>query len=271
MNGGDWAVPMSAVSATVNAPGGSVQQATCFLGPAGSAEPCRIATTGEAARSFVATRPLAVGEQLTIVTGLRPGAVSVTRNIVGRPRGFVDYFSTSPLALGAAAVVLVGGLFLVWWIWWTRGRDRGRARGAVVAEYEPPAKLRPAQLGVLVDETADPRDLVATIVDLAVRGYLAITEHPKQGFFGHTDWTFDKKKPGDELLAYEQRLFDGIFANGGSVLLSSLRGHFAATLRKRRTTRTRTRRSAAGSSPIHRGCVPSTRGSAASPRSPASG
>src|SRR5204862_572534 len=144
---------------------------------------------------------------------------------------FADYFSTSPLALGAAAAVLAGGLYGVWWLWWTRGRDRGRARGAIVAEYEPPAKLRPAQLGVLVDESADPRDLVATIVDLAVRGYLTITEHAKQGLFGHTDWTLDRRKPGDDLLPYEKRLFEGLFKDGDSVLLSSLKGTFQPTLK----------------------------------------
>src|SRR5205823_2320139 len=164
---------------------------------------------------FAARRALGPGEQLTIVTALTKGAVTVPPpELVARPRGFVDYFSTSPLALGLAAAALAGGVFAVWWIWWTRGRDRGPARGAIVAEYEPPAKLRPAQLGVIVDESADARDLVATIVDLAVRGYLTITEHPKQGLFGHADWTLDRRKPGEDLLPYERRLFDGLFADG---------------------------------------------------------
>src|SRR5205814_3252713 len=176
-------------------------------------------------------RALAPGEQLTALIALRTGAVSVAPpDLVSRPRAFVDYFS-SQLAVGVAAVVLLGGLFAVWRLWWTRGRDQGRPRGAIVPEYEPPAKLRPAQLGVLVDESADPRDLVATIVDLAVRGYLTITEHPKQGLFGHADWTLDRRNPGADLLPYERRLFDGLFADGDSVLVSSLKGRFAPTLK----------------------------------------
>jgi uncharacterized membrane protein YgcG len=166
------------------------------------------------------------------VTALTKGAVAVASpELAARPRQFADYFSTSPIALGLAAIVLVGGLFALWRLWWTRGRDRGAPRGAIVAEYEPPAKLRPAQLGVLVDESADPRDLVATIVDLAVRGYLTITEHAKQGLFGHADWTLDKRKSGADLLAYEQRLFEGLFKDGDSVLLSSLKGSFQPTLK----------------------------------------
>jgi uncharacterized membrane protein len=232
VNGDQWGVPTTSTSATVLVSvAGALQRVTCFQGPTGSTEPCSASTGGNVA-SFGATRRFSPGEQLTIVTALKSGAIAVAApDLVARPRGFVDYFSASPLALGVAAVVFVGGLFLVWWTWWTRGRDRGRARGAIVAEYEPPAKLRPAQLGVLVDESADPRDLVATVVDLAVRGYLTITEHAKHGLFGHADWTLDKKKAGDDLLPYERKLFDGIFTGGESVLLSSLKGTFAPTLK----------------------------------------
>jgi hypothetical protein len=231
VNGDQWGIPTKTVIASVTAPGGAIQRATCFEGPTGSTETCTQASTADRA-DFRATRPFAPGEQLTVVTALKTGAVSVGAPILtGRPRGLADYFS-SPLAAVIAVVVLVAGLLAVWRLWWTRGRDRGAPRGAIVAEYEPPAKLRPAQLGVLVDESADPRDLVATIVDLAVRGYLTITEHAKQGLFGHTDWTLDKRKPGDDLLPYERRLFDGLFTDGDSVLLSLLKGKFQPTLKE---------------------------------------
>jgi uncharacterized membrane protein len=232
VNGDQWGVPTTIAQANVLVPAvGVLQHVGCFQGPTGATEPCAAGFGGNSA-SFGSTRRLAPGEQLTIVAALAKGAVAVAPpELVSRPRGFTDYFSTSALALGLAAIVLIGGLFLVWWVWWTRGRDRGAPRGAIVPEYEPPAKLRPAQLGVLVDESADPRDLVATIVDLAVRGYVTITEHAKQGFFGHTDWTLDKRKPGDDLLPYEKRLFEGLFTDGGSVLLSSLKGKFQPTLK----------------------------------------
>ena len=229
VNGEGWGVPTKVATASVTAPAGAIQKVTCFQGPTGSTDSCTPSSTTDRA-DFRATRPLAPGEQLTVVTALKPGAVAVPGPILtSRPRGFVDYFSSSVGSV-VAVVVLIAGLFAVWRLWWTRGRDRGAPRGAIIAEYEPPAKLRPAQLGVLVDESADPRDLVATIVDLAVRGHLTITEHAKQGLFGHTDWTLDKAKPGDDLLPYEKRLFDGLFKDGDSVLLSSLKGKFQPTL-----------------------------------------
>ncbi len=46
----------------------------------------------------------------------------------------------------------------------------------MAVQYEPPPGMRPGQIGTLVDEKADPRDVTATLVDLAVRGYLRIDD-----------------------------------------------------------------------------------------------
>ena len=39
-----------------------------------------------------------------------------------------------------------------------------------------------------MDERANTLDVSATIVDLAVRGFLRIQEIPKHGWFGKPDW-----------------------------------------------------------------------------------
>ena len=67
-----------------------------------------------------------------------------------------------------------------------------RADGPV--EYRPPDDLRPAQVGVLIDETADPLDVTASIVDLAVRGYLTIEEIPDKGLFSKADWKLTRRR-----------------------------------------------------------------------------
>ena len=43
-----------------------------------------------------------------------------------------------------------------------------------------------------MDERADTLDVTATIVDLAVRGYLKITEVEKKWLFGSRDYTLDR-------------------------------------------------------------------------------
>ncbi|MFN2521391.1 MAG: DUF2207 domain-containing protein [Candidatus Limnocylindria bacterium] len=248
VNGGDWPVPMRAVSATVRLPGAIVRSA-CFEGFRGATEPCRVAATPDSA-DYTAARPLGTGEQLTIVTGLRKDAVAAPVPLLrAKPRELLQYFELTPLILGASLATLVVGLAVVARLWWRHGRDREYRKrlylnddGAeqirpllgpdpVVVEYEPPDKLRPAQLGVVLDERADTKDCTATIIDLAVRGYLTISEEPKAWIFSSPDWLIRRAKPADDQLApFEKRLYDGLFAGREEVKLSKLKGTFAPTL-----------------------------------------
>ena len=66
--------------------------------------------------------------------------------------------------------------------WYFRGRDLP-GRGAIVVNYEPPDGLGPAEVGTLVDERVDLRDISAVIIDLAVRGYLKIEEVGSNSWF----------------------------------------------------------------------------------------
>ena len=159
------------------------------------------------------------------------------------------------VALGAVElVVLCGGIiaFVV-----VRGRDRQSAGSAVdqafagaesgegervpmfanreiPVQFEPPDKLRPGLLGVLVDEQATPLDVTATIIDLACRGYLRLVEVEPTGLvFKQPDWRIDRMRPDvDGLEPYEVTLIDELFAgNVNSVVLSDLKNTFAAKMK----------------------------------------
>ena len=106
-----------------------------------------------------------------------------------------------------------------------------RSDDPIVVEFVPPDGLRPGQVGTLIDEQANTLDVTATIIDLAVRGYLRITEIPKQGWLGSADWQLDSLKPGTGLKPYENTLLTALFASGPSVRLSSLKNTFAAHLK----------------------------------------
>jgi uncharacterized membrane protein len=86
---------------------------------------------------------------------------------------------------------------------------------------------------MIMDERADTLDVSATIVDLAVRGYLTIKEVPKQWILGTTDYLLTKKeKPREELLDYEKKLLDELFFEKGEVKLSELKNEFYKSLKK---------------------------------------
>jgi hypothetical protein len=66
-----------------------------------------------------------------------------------------------------------------WIDWLSRAKPmplRGNEAGPV--EFVPPDQVRPGQVGTLIDEHANLLDVTATIIDLAVRGFLKITELP---------------------------------------------------------------------------------------------
>ena len=228
VNGPDWPVPTSAVTASVHA--SQLGQIICYEGAAGSREPCR-STPSSTSAQFATARPLDPGEQLTVVAALPKGTVAEPAPIIERDSDNpLTYFEPQPAFLALAVLVLVGGLAFLFWRWYAAGRDL-RERETIVPEYEPPDSLRPAQLGLLLDESADTKDVTATIVDLAVRGYLTITDIPE--LFGRHDWQLTQKS-GDvsKLLPYEKTLLDGLFAGREQVKVSELKGKFRSTLQQ---------------------------------------
>ena len=249
--GESWPVRILSASVVVDVPGNGVTRVACFQGHRGSTEPCDATfTPGEA--TFRATRVLDAGEQLTIVTGLRKGVVAEPTPIVTTPpRDGAHMFDQSPALMGVTGATVIATVFGIGTLWWRIGRDRRFvaihhqtpddaqervplfAGEPLAVEFEPPEKIRPGQMGLLLDERADTLDVTATIIDLAVRGYLTITEIPKEGWFGHADWELERKKPADgQLLDYERIVLDGLFSGGSTRRLSALKNKFYKDLEK---------------------------------------
>ena len=100
-------------------------------------------------------------------------------------------------------------------------------------QFAPPKGVRPGLVGTIIDEEANTIDVSATVVDLAVRGYLTIEEVESGGLFKRADWQLTKLVPPEQaeaLLPYEETLLAGIFAESNPVLLSGLKNKFHTTL-----------------------------------------
>jgi len=130
------------------------------------------------------------------------------------------------IVLGFALMPLWVAIVL-YFVWRKTGRDP-KGRGTIIAEYDPPDELTPGVVGTLHDESADLKDISATIVDLAVRGYLVIEELPKK--LGAANFKFILKKADfrsdAKLLPYENLLLEHIFGIKNEVELSDLRNKF---------------------------------------------
>jgi uncharacterized membrane protein len=117
--------------------------------------------------------------------------------------------------------------------WWRKGRDtKGKTQGVIIPRYEPPDQLTPAEMGTLVDEKADLRDLSSTIIDLAVRGYLKIVVLPKTIgiLFKEDDYELvksEKPKAGDRgLNPFELEYMSALFGSKASKKVSELQNKF---------------------------------------------
>lgn len=231
--GTQWKVPIGRASATVTAPA-AVTEMACRAGPSGSRRPCTSSLVDGRTASF-AIADLAPAEGLIVRVGFPAGVVSAPRPILRERWSLARGFAVTPSSLGLAggllaAVLILGGLLVV------AGRDRrvGTANagpvelwdgrrvvpwgvdGTSLVEPVPPEGIRPGQAGLLIDKAVTPLAIAATVVDLAVRGYLRVGQVPNGWGVGELDWRLVQLKEQDgNLLEYERvllaELFEGPF------------------------------------------------------------
>jgi predicted membrane protein DUF2207 len=226
VTGDEWDVALGEVSARVRLPEGATGiRATAFNGVYGSTSREAKAETVGSSVQFSMPRKLEFREGLTAVVGWDKG-------LVAEPTALdktAEFFRANwPLLLPIP--VLLGMLLL----WSRRGRDPRRLPVAV--RYEPPEGLTPAEAGTLTDESVDMRDITATLVDLAVRGFLTITEREDAKLLGlikNREYVFQRVKPRSDwhhLRDHEERVLEGIFNGADNVELSELKNQFYKSL-----------------------------------------
>ena len=240
-------VPTDRVDITLTGPA-EIMDAACFQGRQGSTDDCdRNEVAGSQSRFEAGL--LGPREGVTVVVAFPPGAVTPSPTPIleeSRTIGW-GFRPTAGSASGAGVALLAVGAG-VGTLAYRKGRDRqavGSAvdvafagdRGATVrrplfekqvtpVQFEPPDGVPPGLFGTLVDERADVRDVSATIVDLAVRGYLRIEEELNASGKVRDYRLVSLRTGDDELRPYEARLLERLFAEGGTVELSALQTHF---------------------------------------------
>src|SRR5258706_205971 len=225
VTGDEWEVPIRAATAEIELPPGAAGlRAIAFNGLYGAtARDARVTIDGPVVR-LTMPRPLDYHEGLTAVVGWDKGLVTAP---TATDRAMETAFSNWPLFIPIPVFALA------FWSWWRRGRDPRQRPIAV--QYEPPPGMSPAEAGTLLDNSADMRDITATLVDLAVRGYIRIEEkqNPKLfGLFGGgTEYSLHRLKPvttsNDGLKDQESLVFTGVFyGRDEGVPLSLLKDEF---------------------------------------------
>lgn len=140
------------------------------------------------------------------------------------------------LALGGLGAI-VGGISL-YGLWYTKGRD---PQVGPVASFlaHPPGDLPPGAVGVLLDERADQRDVVATLADLGNRGVIKLEESKSDGFFGigsSSDYDITLVEVPESVRPFEKTLLVSLFGSeleqGKKVKMSDVGGQFQGSSEK---------------------------------------
>ncbi|MGI8419178.1 MAG: DUF2207 domain-containing protein [Candidatus Levyibacteriota bacterium] len=252
VTGNNWEVPIQKADAIVTLPESGLKQITCYEGLNGSQMPCLSKQESPQLASFSTTTKLAPTERLSIVVGYKKGMIPLLT--AQPPKTFLQQLIAWQSLVTIVGIFLLGvaGIMSVWYRYgrdfWLAGQlfgtkdEKGKAKpvGAhetISVEFTPPENLRPAELGVLMDERADTLDVVATMIDLASRGHFTITEIPKKWLFGKVDYLLVKTTPQAKrkniaLLDYEQLLLDKLFYKRSQIKVSSLKQTFYEDLQE---------------------------------------
>lgn len=255
--GTQWEIPLQNVTVTMIGPVPATRS-NCFAGNPESQETCTNLTP-DGDRTIFDQSVVRKGQGLTVVTGWPAGTFTGAEPRLVPRRNLGNLFTPEGGTIGGALVLaLLGSAFFL-----RRARRQGRdeqyvgltpgltptgtgamavqaaTRTETAVRFTPPDDARPGSIGTLVDAKADPRDVTATVVDLAVRGWLRIEEISEDASeSGKRDWQLIQLGQRSEstagtLTGWEADLLEGLFPDdeaGAEVLLSELKGSFATTM-----------------------------------------
>ena len=110
--------------------------------------------------------------------------------------------------------------------WFKYGRDP-KIKKTIIAHYRPPNGLSPAIIEVLIKQSSETKGILATVVNLAVRGYIKIIEkETKILFFTRKEYVFEKLKNEADLKPFEQKVINSLFKKKKVVSSIELKNKF---------------------------------------------
>ncbi|WP_103353274.1 DUF2207 domain-containing protein [Amycolatopsis sp. CA-128772] len=200
---GGWSADLKFLRASFAAPKIPVA-VDCLAGDL----PCGAAQIDHSGLTRFSQQNLAAGRRMTATVELPAGTVPANEVLVPAKTIAGAFVLTAPVAWAWAAF----GAFLLaaaTWVFLARRRHfhvkvtppGGHFHVKVPAEFASPAGVLPGHAGLLRHGRAGPLDLAATVLDLAVRNYLWVSDGP----------TLARRNPPDEhLTAFERAVYEAV-------------------------------------------------------------
>jgi uncharacterized membrane protein len=213
VTGSAWTMPIDSVHARVVLPEGvQPTRVAVYTGYQGSTQTDAVFSRDANEVDFATTRALVPYAGMTVGVGWPAGII--TSRPSQAQETLVRILRWTPVLIPFLV------FFFAYRRWDAKGRDP--REGSYVVRYEPVDGASPAELGTLLDNKADMEDITATLVDLAVRGYIHITELTEKHLFGlskSTDYQLDilrKRSDWRDLKPHEVSYLDALGQSAAS-------------------------------------------------------
>lgn len=215
---------IAALHATLLSPSYEMGIVSCTLGTPPQSRPCHKVQVEPDGTLYLDQNDLHQGEPLDLTVQIPPGTVPANANIEQSGTAALRVNAT---VLTAWGVLLAAIAALAGYILWARHQETRAEQETPPpllhtdkqVQLTSPAGFGPAAVSILLTTTASGTDIAATVLDLAVRGYLRIEPA------GDTDWCLTSVHGPDEtLLPSEKMVYQSLFpADTTSVRLSELK------------------------------------------------
>jgi hypothetical protein len=240
VTGSGWETVIEKVSAKVISDFAEIKKVDCFAGQKETQEKFCQAQFKDNQAQFSASQPLGGNKDLTLI-------VALNKNNKLKFPGFIQKLGWGLKDnWGYLASLLPFILIFLSWLKW--GRDKRYLTDNIYYQpenqnqrnvspferphlplvYSPIDGLTPAQVGTIIDERVDLKDILAELVELARLGFLNIKKITQKKLLGSKDdFLFIKiDKDTKKLTDYQKYLWEKIFEKGNEVKLSELKNKF---------------------------------------------
>jgi len=212
VTGDQWSFPIEKASAAITLPGNSKGiKAACYTGVKGSTENACTAEDRGNIQTFTATRPLAVGEGLTV-------AASFPVGIVTRPTALKTFWDEHR----DIVFICIGSLICLFYFFSThRKLGKKPRKPTVIPAFKPPRGLSPASVIYINNRKYEDSAFTATLVNMAVKGSMSIKCEKKNKWT--SEYSLVNKMNTEQLIPEEKEIHDAIFAKKDSIALDKIK------------------------------------------------
>jgi uncharacterized membrane protein YgcG len=229
INGDQWDQPFGSVTANIHISNQLVpslqDKRLCYAGYFGGLKQnCSITLVSLQEGTFIKASAdnMQPRQTLSVVLSFKPGTFNQKSSAVKKEekQKRIIFIATALLASippGAAGIFMFRR--------WRQFGDDPKGRGVIIPEYEPPKGFSPLTSDFLYRQGLRNAAISATIIDLAVKGYITIIEIPKSGLFSKKDYELKlTKNPnndvGNHLITMLKIIFGDDISSGISVKVS---------------------------------------------------